>query len=345
MNQKIKRRISLTAGILCAAAIGFGIYLGTGSSNGQLTLEDTLITINSEEVCKEEFQTLLLKYRANVMSSYTTDQVNQKNFWETDADGVKPVDEIVQRTLEELTEKKAIKQMAVRNGLIKDFSFETLKEGLEQENQQRETNMQNNQVIYGKTAYDLETYYEYIYSNIETVLSRHLRNEANITEEDISHYYQENKEDYYCDEIITVIDAQSKTDAYLEQAAELMKKEDLSTLKNKYPDIVFSELTLSTVDPQVQKSGVYQNRWETAKNLKTGEISGIYTAGSGYGILYCIERKEQEYLVLSQEEDGIRAILQENYAQKKINEEIKDARLTFNDKQLEQAALEILNQQ
>lgn len=345
MKQKTKKTIALTAGIFCAAAIGVGIFFGTGLSKGELSPEDTLIKINNEEVSKEEFQTLLIKYRANVMSSYTTDQVNQSDFWETAINGEKPVELITEKTLEELTEKKVIKQMAVSEGLIKDFSFETLKEGLIQENQERESNVENNQIIYGKTEYDLETYYEYIYSNIETVLSRQLRSQSDITEEAISDYYQQNKEDYYCDEIVSVIDAQSETDTDLQQAAERMKEEDLTALQEQYPDIVFSELTLSTIDTQAQKSGVYQNRWETAKTLETGEISEIYTAGSGYGILYCKERKEQEYLSLSQEEDTIRAILQEKSAQETMQKEIRNARITYHDEQLEQAALEILKEQ
>ena len=99
---------------------------------------------------------------------YTTDEANRKDFWTTEFEDGRPVDQLITLTTDELVEKKAIAKLAKDAKIDNDTDYAAMEESL---------GNRNENAVYGVTEMELSDYYEYIYTQTESELLEYLKKE------------------------------------------------------------------------------------------------------------------------------------------------------------------------
>ena len=108
MHGKYHKKIA--AGLL-AVSCAF-LLMGCRASSAEDT--DSVLKINEQDVVKAEYQMVLNRYKAQVKSLYTTDDINKEDFWTTEFEEGIPLKKIMRLAEEELIRKKVVAEMAAQ---------------------------------------------------------------------------------------------------------------------------------------------------------------------------------------------------------------------------------------
>ncbi len=281
MQGRIRKKISLgMMTVICAAVL---------SSCGTNTVKSDVrvMEINNQSVLKEEYQMIAKSHVAEVTMQYTTDEANQKDFWTTEFTDGKPVDKLISLTKKELTEKKVIAQLAKDAGIDTESDYLSIQSRMQTHNEEN---------IYGLTNMEISDYYDYIYTDLKAGLIEYLKAENPVTEEELRRIYEENKADYTNEVCVDMLVAEmpSETDAALfEEISETMAEEtDIEALTALYPETDFYTITLSSLDTQEGKTGVYTERWQKASVMEQDTICEPFYADNHILIMRCLKRSE-----------------------------------------------------
>jgi len=169
--------------------------------------QETLLSINGENISEEEFAFFMKANRALCYSYFYTEHNVSQNpeFWTSSYSGERPIDYIRNKTLEILTEVKINLILARELGIIDDVSFKAFLYRFEQENKRRKAAIDKGELIYGPKEYKLESYFSYWYSNILISLRKQWGNGQMIVSDSISAYYNRLKNDYRIPDEISII--------------------------------------------------------------------------------------------------------------------------------------------
>ena len=95
----IKRAFPVMMTAVCAAAF---IACGTNAVEDY----DPVMEIDGQTVVKEEYQMILKEHTSEITQQYSTDEVNQKNFWSKRVDGEIPAEQLMELAKEDLIQRK-----------------------------------------------------------------------------------------------------------------------------------------------------------------------------------------------------------------------------------------------
>ena len=144
------------------------VEVSAGAENTQADT-DVVCYIDGDAVSVEEYVLLAENHKNDILMRYTTEQVNQPDFWEQEIDGKVPAEQLETIISQDLTENYAIKHLAVEWKVTEDYTFEDLKAQMEEKNDAQSDSADTTD-SYGLTAYDISKYYSYWYSNLQTKL-------------------------------------------------------------------------------------------------------------------------------------------------------------------------------
>ena len=316
--------------VICAAAIA----CGTNTVNG----DAPVMEINGETVVKEEYQMILKDYVAQVKMQYTTDEANQKDFWNAEFSDGSPIEKIMDLAEEELTEKKVVVHFAKEAGIDAPLDYNSMQEQMQRH---------NNESIYGLTSFELEGYYDYVYMGIESDVIEYLKKENELTEEELRRIYEEKKADYTSDVSVDmlVVEMMGETDTLIlqEMAGRMAQETDLQILGKSYPDAYFYNITLSTLDTQESKSGVYMYRWQVASEMQEGEVCEPFFVGNSVMIMRCLNREENVVHPFEEVKGVLESEVVTAKAKEVIRQKVQEAKVVVIENiNLEQIALEAL---
>lgn len=103
-----------------------------------------------------------------------------------------------------INEVNAVFYLGNQYGLCEPYSFELLKLRMEQENESRKVKQKEEEVVYGLTEFTLETYFQYVYTNLETDIQDYLAdNSGGQMIQDAKDWYEESMKDSQIVESIT----------------------------------------------------------------------------------------------------------------------------------------------
>ena len=128
------------------------VEVSAGAENTQADT-DVVCYIDGDAVSVEEYVLLAENHKNDILMRYTTEQVNQPDFWEQEIDGKVPAEQLETIISQDLTE----------------YTFEDLKAQMEEKNDAQSDSADTTD-SYGLTAYDISKYYSYWYSNLQTKL-------------------------------------------------------------------------------------------------------------------------------------------------------------------------------
>ena len=330
-------------GVFFAAA---SLLLATASGCGREAVEDsgTVMEIAGYPVVKAEYQMVLRQYDAGVKGNYTTEEANREDFWTMDLEGGRPLKQVMELAKEDLTHKKVVAKLAKDAGIPGEPDYLTLAGQMEKE--ERETGMQAGDVTYGPTSRTLEDYYTYVYTDLEAKLMESLKGTYQVPEEELRQQYQENLEQYTSDVSVRMLVGEAEAGTGLEQeeqaVEDLAGEVSMEALAEKYPDISFYELEMSSLNMEEGKSGVYMQRWLTASSMEEGQVCEPFQIGGHWLVMRCLQRKEQAVEPFEDIKGTLEGEVRTRLAREELERNIQEAKVSFREEILEQAALEAL---
>lgn len=327
--------------VLCATAMA---GCGTKTVKGS----DVVMEIAGQDVVKEEYQMILADYVAEVKQQYDTDIANRKDFWTSGKEGERPLDKIMQLAEDDLTGKKVSAQLAKESQTAAVTDYLSIAEQMEGENDRRQTAEEDGEVVYGLTSFDVREYYNYIYTQIEYEAVKSLKQEQDLSEEELKKIYQKNQQEYTSDVAVRALVAEMVDEAGMGKAvqiAEMFKTDtDVEELTGRYPNVSFYELEMSSLDMQEGRNGAYMDRWLTASMMQPGEVCTPFVIGENLMVIRCLERSEHVVQPFEDVKGVLKDTVQTNLAYEELEsrKEETQVQLAVSRKQLEQAALEVL---
>ena len=129
-------------------------------------------------------------------------------------------------------------------------------------------------------------------------------------------------------------------------AGDMKETTDLQYLADKFPNINFYELAMSSLNMEEGRSGAYMQRWLTASAMQQGEVCEPFAIGDNLMAMRCLERSEHTAQPFEEVKGLLKDDVQTSLAYEDMESRQKEAevKLVISQEQLEQAALEILEQ-
>ena len=163
---------------------------------------DIVAVINGEPVELGEFFIILRQNKSAVFDRFkvfidTVGSISDDVFWNKQYNGIKPLDQLKEVTMQKLIGIKIEQQLARKNGLISEFNYTIFVEMWRRENKRRKKAVENNEAIYGPMQHHMDYYYNYLYTIMVTDLKEKLgQKDFVINPDQIEDYYHQNKEKY-----------------------------------------------------------------------------------------------------------------------------------------------------
>lgn len=341
MRIRYRKLILGMMAVLSAAAI-------TGCGTQTVKDSEIIMEIEGQPVVKAEYQMILEDYVAQVKGQYTTDQANQKNFWTTQQEDGTPLEQIMELAQQELVHKKVVVQLAETVGIERKSDYLSMMQELEQENDNREGGSAAGQNVYGLTSFTPKDYYTYTYTELEGQLLESLKEEQQVTDQELKQIYQENIEQYTSDVSVQMLIAEMRVEIDVDQAQEvaeeLGEETDEELLAQKYPDVNFYQLKMTSLNTEEGKSGAYTMRWMTASAMQQGEVCEPFQIGDHLLVMRCLARAEHSPESFEEVKGVLKSDFLTDKVQQQISSEAQEAEvvLKVEPRQLESIALEAL---
>ncbi len=338
--------------MVCAAAM---ISCGTPSIEDS----DTVMEIAGQPVVKAEYQMVLKHYAPEVKRQYSTEEANAENFWEMEEG--RPLEQVMELAEEDLTRKKVVAQLAGEAGIEEKADYLSIMEGMGAENTEREGKVSSGEVVYGLTSFAPEDYYSYVYTSLESQLLEKLKSSHPISDEELEEIYQENQGQYTSEVRVHMLVGemqpeadgaggrqaeQSQSEAGMETAQQVKDSmeggAEIDVLTEQYPQVNFYEIEMSSFQTEEGKSGVYAQRWLTASSMEENQVCEPFFIGGNLMVMRCLSREENVAEPLDEIKGLLKSEVQTRMAQENIEKGVREAEITFRQKELKQAAQEAL---
>ena len=338
--------------MVCAAAM---ISCGTPSIEDS----DTVMEIAGQPVVKAEYQMVLKHYAPEVKRQYSTEEANAENFCEMEEG--RPLEQVMELAEEDLTRKKVVAQLAGEAGIEEKADYLSIMEGMGAENTEREGKVSSGEVVYGLTSFAPEDYYSYVYTSLESQLLEKLKSSHPISDEELEEIYQENQGQYTSEVRVHMLVGemqpeadgaggrqaeQSQSEAGMETAQQVKDSmeggAEIDVLTEQYPQVNFYEIEMSSFQTEEGKSGVYAQRWLTASSMEENQVCEPFFIGGNLMVMRCLSREENVAEPLDEIKGLLKSEVQTRMAQEDIEKGVREAEITFRQKELKQAAQEAL---
>ena len=338
--------------MVCAAAM---ISCGTPSIEDS----DTVMEIAGQPVVKAEYQMVLKHYAPEVKRQYSTEEANAENFWEMEEG--RPLEQVMELAEEDLARKKVVARLAGEAGIGEKADYLSIMEGMGAENTEREGKVSSGEVVYGLTSFAPEDYYSYVYTSLESQLLEKLKSSHPISDEELEEIYQENHGQYTSEVRVHMLVGemqpgedgaggrqaeQSQSEAGMETAQQVKDSmeggAEIDVLTEQYPQVNFYEIEMSSFQTEEGKSGVYAQRWLTASSMEENQVCEPFFIGGNLMVMRCLSREENVAEPLDEIKGLLKSEVQTRMAQEDIEKGVREAEITFRQKELKQAAQEAL---
>lgn len=185
--------------IPCLAVFVFlSHFLAAATAENPPAADATVLTVDGAPVSVAEYRLVMEGRTAEVFNYFhgKSGLEDHLGYWKDDGKPENPILRLRSVVTTEFRRIKTIHGLAKKQGLIKDVSFATFREGLMAENARRQKAVDNKEVIYGPRQYQPYRYYYFQLKDLEQALLEAFQKEpANaIPEPAIEAFYTANKE-------------------------------------------------------------------------------------------------------------------------------------------------------
>ncbi len=99
---------------------------------------------------------------------------------------------------------------------------------------------------------------------------------------------------------------------------------------------------MSSLRTEEGKSGAYAQRWMVSSAMEEGQVCEPFLIGRNIMVMRCLKREENVAEPFETIKGVLKSEVQTRLAQEEIEQGIREAEISFQEKTLEQAALEAL---
>lgn len=163
MQKRAKRILYAAAVCIIAAAVTVVCVIMNKDS------KTALAAIDGGKIYADEMKYYILKERASVIQQFSQNgaDVSEKGFWNKAYNGTVPAEALAEKAFESLRRDKALFSDCAKRGLSEKLDFEKIRENMQAENKARADALKAGRPVYGVSEYSLETYFDYLRSNLE----------------------------------------------------------------------------------------------------------------------------------------------------------------------------------
>lgn len=322
--------VAVTAGVICYLTL-FRIHDTT-----------TVATVNGVEISFGELKNEMQRNRSDTLQyfqdTYNAD-TDSSEFWSTDFDGQTPTQYLRQLSLTKVASYKLQQQLAYDHNIIANYSYQDFLDAMEKENADRAQKVENGEAIYGPQSYDIDTYYDYTFSNMVIALKDRLSQEGGILYADdvtLKNYYEQIKEQQFKKvdtasyKVYSIaFDTGSGIYAYTkDQATQMISAvrdiilrsyNETSAVPAAYPEVEITDLQLSDENANsVYKSD--QILYEQSQQLQPDEVSEVFEDMYYIRVLKCYSRESAGYKTYEDVVDAVRSMYNDEKYDKYIEQ-------------------------
>ena len=315
--------------LLCISAVGC-----SSKSNDS----EVVATVNGKDITEKQYKSTLELYKESLESMYGT------SIWDTEVeDGVKYKDKFKEIMLDQMIDIEAVVEQAKKDGLTPskeevDKSFEELKKNIDaDEDYKKKLQEKGIDDAYLRQQQEQDLTIQKYKENFEK--------NVKISDEEMKKYYEDNKKNFYKDEVkashilISTVDengkefSEAKKKEAKKKAEEVLKKaksgEEFSELAKEYSDDTGSAANGGDLG-YFTKGQMVEPFEKAAFSLKVGQISDIVESQFGYHIIKVYD-KIDEQLPFEDVKDEIKNTLIEDKYIANIEEVSKKAKVEKNE--------------
>lgn len=318
--------------------------------------KEQVVKIGDNSVGADELRMYLNSNRADVIMRYTSGKGLEYNdrFWDTEVEGVTPMEEWLQLALDQCVYDNMIRILADEKGLSDSVSFDKLLDDLEKENRRRADAVSKGEVIYGPQQYTIDTYIQVTLANLYATMEKEYAAAYVPTDAELQAYYEANKESYV---IYDIREIQQISIAYgdstgLDQAgAEKIANEIREALTGgeKIEDVMLRYAQYAVLTDKEYDRGrndqtdamLIPQTYANAVALAEGACSPITDENSTFYISRCTALFPGGYETFDNMKESIAAKVSEKAFESYLQERIDSVRIEVDQEKLRDLALDI----
>ena len=174
------------------------MLLGVTVFAKQLLMENSdpvVMYVGESPVSEELFRILMNREKAKVSALLPAkkESSSSSGYWNEDYDGITPGQLLIENTAQKAVYVAVVYEEAKACGLAEYFDATEFDKALKDENNRRREAMEKGEIIYGLPEFDKDTYFTYIFSNLEIKLKDKLFPPESISEEKLQNLYEEKR--------------------------------------------------------------------------------------------------------------------------------------------------------
>ena len=283
--------------------IAAAIIIIVKETNKTVSPDETVAKVNGYSITAQELSDRMSAEKSYIIEKYGNNQEINDDFWDKEIDGVTPLSELQDHTLEVLTKFKVEQQIAVENKIIdkKDASYNSIIHLMENENNSRSQKIANSQPVYGVKQYTKSSFFTYYYSNLQIENRNKLGEKGGKLYTDdkaLKAWYESVKNEKYkafdkYDLTVYTIEKAKNNNADIimkKVKSALENKKDFNYIKNNINKDVLKNNTLINDEnaSDLQKSSSLA--FEEVQKLKSGDISEVIDENNSLSVIVCNSR-------------------------------------------------------
>ncbi|BBH21552.1 hypothetical protein Back11_28970 [Paenibacillus baekrokdamisoli] len=339
--------------------IGIGVIIAAAACWVSLMLiypreqtDSPVATVNGEPISVYEFNQRMRMNRTRILLHFQTQYGAQETpeFWTSSFDGEVPLEMLKKEALDECIRIKLQQLLARDKGLVQDISYAAFLKQFNHENNRRKAAIKAKEVIYGPVQYSEETYFEYVFSNMQSQLKDKLKGkEIAYTSEDLRQYYEATKAKYAKEARITI---EKIAVTYVDQDGKVMesRKKEAKLIMQKAKERLekgesFGELAeaYNETDEEKKSHGAqifdsssartdrkyYPELLKEVSKLGAGQTSGIIEIGNTLFIVKCVEKQNGGYETFNEAKEKVETDYVSSQYESLIDKMVKGANTFF----------------
>jgi len=309
----MKKKMLLLVAFL-AVIIAAVVFVSTGGTETSVNTEPSdddfvVFTVDGEPVTFREFYHSVNHVRGGVIASYIVAGLDFgcPDFWHTYVDGITPFQTLKQQAVQRAARIKVIQIQAMEYELIDDISYSAFMSGFIQENERREGVVDSGGVIFGPQQYGESLFFDIQTTNLEDALRSFIAPLMGATEEELLEFFEEDWQNTPAEAGWIIIDKlyipymptgylfREEAYALLQDVlVQAQRGEDFMEIAEEHSSVMFREQFLSL--RRGEGSLGQRASIQTARDMRIGELSSIYSDNGSLAILLVTARNEERFL-------------------------------------------------
>lgn len=326
----------ITAVLLLLTAVLFlaGCKQAGSNANAPETENPVVAYVDGEPVTLWEYSGYAYDFIAQAGMQFGTKynaDVNDAAFWNTEYEGITPLNWVKQQADERMRTQKGMQVLAKQLKLNEDISWEEQQKAFAAENELRRQKAEKGEVVYGPAQFTKAQFYSYWQSNVEQMLEDHVKqNVVHPTKKEIEECYERNEAEMSRKNFsaqIGVFSWMPNEEALdIGQLEFLLEQEEEPQKIAEELNVTYGEYTVNTREMGKENQD-YEVAVELLKTKEKGQLTSLFDLQAKQGYMLVLQKEYEEVGDLQQNWAEFEDLCRTEQMRKYIDEKIQQMQL------------------